>query len=206
MPSDEFVIPDYNEEIEIIKKQTKLAKNYLIRNNIESIPHINIILDRELDAVLDNLIMIDHYHSAARCVRTALELAAKNLYFGNYPSKIGGPSTISFSDKFPIKRLTHRTESPLLNLVSDGVMSEDLFLRFREVYKDLSGFVHHRITYELAHTLPHIFPSTQHYSTALKMATSKEKEEKIVKATLIKYQLNPALQVLIDLLAVIIGR
>jgi hypothetical protein len=80
--------------------------------------------------------------------------------------------------------------------VRDGILWEDEFLMFRESYKTLSSYVHYRITYELCHTLPKRIKNEQYYAEVARLAEEKGDVAKIVKATLIKYALEPALETL----------
>ena len=196
--TQEFKPPDYDEEIENVRDLVKSCRKTLESNNIQAIPHFNEILDRELEAIVDTLTKIDHFHSSARSARTALELTVVNLYRHFYPG--GRPLDKSFWEKYGLRRLSHRTKSPLLELVRDGVLDEIQFGLFCESYSNLSEYVHHRITYELCHTLPRKIKSEQYYAEVVRLAGKKGRVARIVKATLIKYSLEPALEVLLMLL------
>jgi len=194
----EWTIPDYDEEIENVKILVSTCKRELGTNKVEVIPHFNEILNRELSAITDILVKIDHFHASARCARAALELTAINLYRYFYPG--GRLMDMSFWEKYGLRRLSHRTESPLLKLVRDGVLDEVEFGLFCESYSNLSEYVHHRITYELCHTLPKKIKSEQYYAEVVRLAGKRGRIARIVKATLIKYSLEPALEVLLVLL------
>jgi hypothetical protein len=159
-------------------------------------------MNRELDAVLDNLVVVNHYHAAARCVRAALELVAKNICIsGGYGEK-SGLCTLSFADKYKVRRLSSKNGSPLLNFVREEIVTEKLFYDFIEAYGNLSKYVHNRITYELVHTRPDLIESEEWYSTAVWLVSEKGKDGRDVKATMIMFNLIPALEVLRDLLDV----
>jgi len=191
----EWKIPDYDEEIENVKTLVSSCKRELSTNKVEVIPHFNEILNRELDAIIDILVKIDHFHASARCVRAALELTMVNLYRCFYPG--GRLSDISFWDKYGLKGLTHRTKSPLLRLVGEGLIDDVEFGLFCETYGNLSEYVHYRVTYELCHTLPEIIKSEQYYAAVVRYAGRKGRIARIVKSTLIKYSLEPALETLL---------
>lgn len=190
---DEFKIPDYDTEIGNVKALIESCKKEISSNGIQAIPHFNAILSRELDAIKD-ILSIGHFHAAARSVRTALELVVTNLYRHFYPG--GRLTDISFQAKYGVKRLSDRKRSPILQLVRDGILWEDEFLMFREWYKTLSSYVHYRITYELCHTLPKRIKNEQYYAEVARLAAEEDNTAKIVKATLIKYTLEPALETL----------
>lgn len=192
---EEFKVPDYDEEIENVKALVKSCRTEIESNNIQVVPYFNEIVSRELDAIIDTLTKIDHFHASARCVRAALELTAVNLYRYFYPS--GRLLSISFWEKYWLRSLSHRTKSPLLELVGDGVLWEEDFHSFRESYKALSDYVHFRVTYELCHTLPEKIRNPQYYVDVLRLAGKKTSIARIVKATLIKYSLEPALETLL---------
>lgn len=194
----EFKIPDYDAEIRNVKALVKSCREQLESNHIQAIPHFNEIMNRELDAVVDVLTKVDHFHACARCARAALELTVVNLYRHFYPG--GRLLDGSFWEKYGLKSLTHRTESPILKLVREGVLDDIEFGFFCESYKNLSEYVHYRITYELCHTLPRIIRSEQYYAEVVKLAEKKGRVATIVKATLIKYSLEPALEALLMLL------
>lgn len=191
----EWVIPDYDEEIENVKKLISSCKRELKANKVEVIPHFNEIVNRELDAIIDILVKIDHFHASARCVRAALELTMINLYRYFFPG--GRPTDASFWKKYGLKRLTHRTKSPLLRLVGEGVIDDVEFGLFCETYGNLSGYVHHRVTYELCHILPEVIKSEQYYAAVVRYAGRKGRIARIVKSSLIKYSLEPALETLL---------
>ena len=192
---EEFKIPDYHEEIKNVTILVKDCREELETNEIEAIPHFNEILSRELVAIIDTLTKIDHFHASARCARAALELTMINLYRYFYPRK--KLLNMSFGKKYGLKRLTHRTESPLLQLIDAGVIDDVEFGLFCETYGHLSEYVHHRVTYELCHTLPKIIESEQSYADVLRYAGRKGRTARIVKSTLIKYSLEPALETLL---------
>ena len=193
--NQEWIIPDYDEEIENVKTLVSTCKRELSTNEVEVIPHFNEILNRELDAIVDILVKIDHFHASARCVRAALELTMINLYRYFYPG--GRVVDASFWEKYGLKCLTHRTESPLLQLIDEGVIDDDEFGLFCETYRNLSEYVHHRVTYELCHTLPKIIKSEQYYADVVRYAGRKGRIARIIKSTLIKYSLEPALETLL---------
>lgn len=190
---DEFKIPDYDTEIGNVKALVEFCRKEIRSNRIQAIPHFNAILNRELDAVVD-ILSIGHFHAAARSARTALELVITNLYRHFYPG--GRLEDISFQAKYGVRRLSDRKRSPILQLVRDGILWEDEFLMFREWYKTLSGYVHYRITYELCHTLPKRIKNEQYYAEVARLAEEEGGVAKVVKATLIKYSLEPALETL----------
>jgi len=198
--NEEFKIPDYHEEIENVKTLVKSCRKEVETNEIEVIPHFNEILSRELVAVMDTLTKIDHFHASARCVRAALELTMVNLYRYFYPG--GRPIDGSFWEKYGLKSLSHRTKSPLLQLISEGVLDDIEFGLFCESYQNLSEYVHYRVTYELCHTLPRVIKNEQYYAEVVKLAGGRGRTARIVKATLVKYSLEPALEVLLALLRV----
>ena len=196
----EFKIPDYDEEIENVSALVQTCRIELESNKIQGIPYFNEILDRELDAIIDCLTKINHFHASARSARTALELTAINLYRYNYPG--GKLVDASFYEKYGLRSLSHPKKSPLLDLVRNGVLGEEVFIRFCESYRDLSEYVHHRVTYVLSHTLPEKIKSSQDYAEVLRLAVKKGHTAIIVKSTLIKYSLEPALEVLLTLLEI----
>ncbi len=191
----EWKIPDYDEEIGNVKTLISSCKKELRKNTVEVIPHFNEILNRELDAIVDILVKIDHFHASARCARAALELTMVNLYRCFYPG--GRLTNMSFWKKYGLKRLTHRTESPLLQLIDEGVIDDVEFGIFCEAYGNLSEYVHYRVTYELCHTLPKIIRSEQYYAAVVRYAGKKGRIARIIKSTLIKYSLKPALETLL---------
>ena len=194
----EWKIPNYDEEVENVKKLVSTCKRELSTNKVEAIPHFNEILNRELDAIIDILVKIDHFHASARCARAALELTMINLYRYFYPG--GRVVDGSFWEKYGLKRLTHRTESPLLQLIEAGVIDDVEFDAFCGTYGNLSEYVHHRVTYELCHTLPEIIENTQYYADVVRYAGRKGRIARIIKSTLIKYSLEPALETLLRLI------
>jgi len=159
LKDQEFEIPDYAEEIENVKKLVESCRKQLKSNKIQGIPYINEILNRELDAVVDALTKIDHFHASARSARAALELSAVNLYRHFYPG--GRLLDMSFWEKYGLKKLTHKSESPLLELVREGIWDDVQFDLFCESYRNLSEYVHHRVTYHLVHTVPKHMPEVQ---------------------------------------------
>lgn len=196
-----FHIPDYDRVIEQVESLILVCRGKIRLNKNEAIHDLNKIVERELDAVHDNLVIINHYHAAARCVRAALELVAKNICIaGGYGG--GKLSNMSFADKYKVRKLSSRKESPLLNFVGEGMISEELFSDFIEFYGNLSKYVHYRVTYDLAHTRPDLVKNEQWYSTVVWLASEKGKDGRDVKATLIEYTLIPALGVLSELLDV----
>ena len=195
MEEDEgFKISDYNEEIEKVKTLVKSCRKELESNNVEAIPYFNDILNRELDAIVETLTKIDHFHASARSARTALELTAVNLYRHFHPG--GSLLDTSFWERYGLRGLSHPKKSPLLELVRAGILWEETFHRFRESYKDLSEYVHHRVTYHLYKTLPEKVKGPQQYAEVMRLAVKKGRVAEIVKATLIEYTLEPALEVL----------
>jgi len=198
--SNEFPVPSFQDEVAKAQRTVRACNCVLSRVRIDGIPSFQEILRREMEAVLDNLTIVDHYHAASRCARAALELAMKNMYLAKYGK--GRLLAMSFSDKYYVPKLTSRDSSPLLRLVRDGIISEYQFQEFREKYKILSDYVHHRTTYDLCHTLSKLFPMESDYAQVVKTVAGKSGEAKIVKATLLKFELNPALDLLLDLLKV----
>lgn len=198
--AEEFPIPDYNEELRNVKRVIKECKKILALVKVEGIPYFSKVLERELDAISDNLTIVDHYHAASRCLRAALELAAKNIYLAKYGH--AQFMAISFSDKYYVPFLSSRKKSPLRRLVRDEIMPEYLFLEFSEKYQNLSKYVHYRTTYDLYHTLRRVFPMDRDFAKVLKMSGDKTKEASIVKATLIKFELVPALDALLEFLKI----
>jgi hypothetical protein len=196
--SEEFPVPDFTMEVAKAERTMNACKEILPDIKTEGIPYFAEILRRELEAVLDNLTVVDHYHAASRCARAALELTMKNMYFAKYPK--GRLLAMSFSNKYFVPNLTSKESSPLLRLVRDGSISEFQFQEFREKYKILSDYVHHRTTYDLFHTLSRLFPTEVDYAQVVKTVAGKNQEARIVKATLLKFELNPALELLFDLL------
>jgi len=190
----EFKIPDYTREVKKVQTLVDSCKIKLKSNKVEAIPHFNEIISRELDAVVETLTKIDHFHASARCARAALELTMVNLYRYFHPG--GRLLNGSFLEKYGVKGLTHKTRSPILELVRDGILDEIEFGLFRESYSYLSSYVHYRITYELCHTLPTKIKSKQYYAEVLRLAVKKGRIARIVKATLIKGSLVPALETL----------
>ena len=191
----EFKIPDYDKEIVNVRALVKSCRAEIESNSIQVIPHFNEILSRELDAVIDTLTKIDHFHASARCARAALELTMINLYRYFHPG--GRVVDASFWEKYGLKRLTHRTKSPLLQLIDEGVVDDDEFDIFCETYRNLSEYVHYRVTYELCHTLPKVIRNEQYYAEVVRYAGRKGRIARIVKSTLIKYSLEPALDTLL---------
>lgn len=194
----EFAIFDYNEEVNKIKKIVDSYKKKLTSNKIEAIPSFNEIFVRELDAIVDTL-KIGHFHASARCTRAALELAFANLFFYTYGRSSSRLTDSSFSDKYGLARLTpltHKKKSPLLRLVTDGVLDDTEFYAFCEVYRDLSTYVHYRVTYHLAHVMPNKIKSEQWYAEALRLSGKEGKVADVVKATMVKYTIEPAFDVL----------
>lgn len=190
----EFQIPDYEEQTKKVIALVASCKKKLESNKIEAIPYFNEILGRELDAVSDCLIRIDHFHASARCARATLELTMINLY--RYFHSGGRLLDHSFKEKYGVKRLTSLKESPIRELISEGVIDDLEFGLFCESYGYLSGYVHSRVTYELCHTLPGEIKNVQWYAEVLKLSGEKGQTARIVKATLIKYSLIPALETL----------
>jgi hypothetical protein len=103
---------------------------------------------------------------------------------------------MSFSEKYGLKCLTHKRKSPILELVRDGILDDIEFQAFCEVYSNLSNYVHYRVTYHLAHVIPNKIKSEQFYAEALRLSSKKGITARFVKATMIKYSLEPALEVL----------
>lgn len=196
----EFPTPDYNVELGNVERLIEKCKKTLVLAKAEGIPYFSKVLERELDAILDNLIIVDHYHAASRCLRAALELTAKNIYLVKYGH--AQFMAMSFSDKYYVPYLSSRKNSPLRRLVRDETMPEYLFLEFRENYRKLSKYVHYRTTYDLYHTLRKHFPRDGDFAKVMKMSGDKTKEAFIVKATLMKFELLPALNVLLELLKI----
>jgi hypothetical protein len=202
MRDPEFQIPDYDSVIKQVKKLIAVCREKIRANKNEAIHDFNQIFERELDAILDNLVVINHFHASARCLRAALELVAKNICIsGGYGEKTG-LCELSFADKYKVRKLTWKNESPLLNFVRAEIISEELFSNFRETYGNLSKYVHYRITYELAHTRPDLIKNEQWYAKAAWLVSQKGRNGRDVKATMIEYTLVPALEVLNDLLDV----
>jgi hypothetical protein len=81
-------IPDYDEEIENVKTLISSCRRALKTNNVEVIPHFNEILSRELDAIIDILVKVDHFHASARCARAALELTRAHVCIMSYESNV----------------------------------------------------------------------------------------------------------------------
>ncbi len=198
--SKEFSVPDYSVELRRVERIIEECKKTLTLVKMDGIPYFSKVLERELDAILDNLTIVDHFHAASRCLRAALELTAKNIYLAKY----GQAQLIatSFSDKYYVPFLSSRKKSPLRRLITDGIMPEHLFLAFREEYQNLSKYVHYRTTYDLYHTLRRVFPSEADFAKVLKMSGDKTREASIVKATLMKLELMPAFDVLVELLEI----
>lgn len=199
MKDPEFEVFDFDKQVMQIESLVAKCRNQLKSNTIEAIPHFNEIMNRELDAVVDTLTKIDHFHASARCARAALELTMINLYGHFYP--VGkGLINDSFRTKYGVKGLTHRTKSPILQLVRDGILDEFEFGFFVESYGYLSDYVHYRVTYHLCHIMPKTIVSEEYYAEALRLAGEKGNTARIVKATLINYCLKPALETLSMLL------
>jgi hypothetical protein len=191
----EFEAFNYENEVQKINASIKLCKKILSSNKIQAIPSFNEIMERELEAVIDTL-NIGHFHAAARCTRAALELAAGNLclYF-----KVSGSRrliNISFAKKYTLKGLTHKKKSPLLDLITIGVIDDLMFDAFRETYGELSSYVHYRVTYHLCHVIPEQIRSAHNYSEALRLSGKNDELGKLVKATMVNRTLGSAFEVL----------
>jgi hypothetical protein len=90
MRDPEFQIPDYDSVIKQVKKIVAVCRKKIRVNKNEAIHDFNQVLERELDAILDNLVVTNHSHASARCLRAALELVAKNICIsGGYGEKKG---------------------------------------------------------------------------------------------------------------------
>jgi hypothetical protein len=196
----EFEIFDYEKQVIQVISLVAKCKTQLTFNTLETIPYFNEIMNRELDAIIDTLTKINHFHASARCARAALELTLINLY-GHFHSQ-GSLLSASFKEKYGVKKLTHKTESPILELVENGVLDQLEFDLLRESYSNLSNYVHSRETYHLFHTLPHMIKSEQYYADVLKLAGERGNTARIVKATLINYSLKPGLETLLMFLKI----
>jgi hypothetical protein len=191
----EFEVFDFDKQVMQVESLVAKCRDQLKSNRIETIPHFNEIMNRELDAVVDTLTKIDHFHASARCARAALELTMINLYGRFYP--VGkGLINDSFRTKYGVRGLTHRTKSPILKLVRDGILDEVEFGFFVESYGYLSDYVHNRVTYHLCHIMPRTIVSVEWYAEALRLAGKQGRTARIVKATLINYCLVPGLETL----------
>jgi hypothetical protein len=191
----EFQIYDYDKEVQIIADRIERCKKIINSNEIQAIPSFNEIILREFEAVLDTL-RIGHFHASARCARAALELTAANLCLYHHVSGDGRLIDMSFSKKYRVYGLTHKKNSPILQLIKLGILDDFIFRAFCEEYSELSSYVHYRETYHLIHIMPELIGSEHNYSEVLRLSGNNDEIGRIVKATMIHKTLGTAFEVL----------